>query len=60
MVKETRSKIYKVGSRHTIYLQKELVSDSAFPFKPNDEVVIKIENDRLAVEKAPSSRLKKN
>ncbi len=52
MVKETKTKIYKVGSRHTIYLQKDLISDSAFPFRPDEELVIKIEDDKLIVEKS--------
>lgn len=63
MVREVKTKIYKVGSRHTLYLQKDLVEDSAFPFKPNEEVNIKIEADGLLIEKSPelkSRRDKKN
>lgn len=38
------------GNRHCLYLRSDLVHDSAFPFAPSDEVVIKIEGDRLIIE----------
>jgi len=43
MVKESRTKIHQVGSRHTIYLQKSLVEDSAFPFKAGEPLLVRIE-----------------
>jgi hypothetical protein len=52
MVKEAKTKIYKTDSRHTLYIQKDLVNDSAFPFKPNEELIIKIENDTLVITRA--------
>ena len=52
MVNQTRTKIAKVGSRHTIYLEKAFVEDSAFPFKPDELLAVKIEKSRLIVEKA--------
>lgn len=51
MVIKTRSKIAKVGSRHTIYLEKAFVEDSSFPFKPEEYISIRIEKNRLIVEK---------
>ena len=51
MVTEARTKIHKAGSRHTIYLRKDLVMDSAFPFKPKEPLLIKIEGKRLLIEK---------
>jgi hypothetical protein len=53
----TNSKSYenqgsKVGSRHTISLEKPFVEDSAFPFKPEEPIAVKIEKNRLVVEKA--------
>jgi hypothetical protein len=51
MVKEAQTKINKVGSRHTLYLQKNLVEDSQFPFKPGEPLIIKIEGDKLVVER---------
>jgi len=52
MVKEALTKIMQVGSRHTIYLQKDLVSDSAFPFKPKEQLLVRIDGNHLIVEKA--------
>jgi hypothetical protein len=56
MVKESRTKIHQVGSRHTIYLQKSLVEDSAFPFKPREPLIVRIEGDRLIIERAEKNR----
>lgn len=52
MVNQTKTKILKVGSRHTIYLEKAFVEDSAFPFKPDEPLIVKIEGKRLVVEPA--------
>lgn len=59
MVTETETKIYAVGSRHTIYLKKELVNDSAFPFNANQPLVIKIEGDRLVIERLNNEKNQK-
>lgn len=50
MVDETRTKILKVGSRHTMYLEKAFIEDSAFPFKPDERLKVRIEGKRLVVE----------
>jgi hypothetical protein len=61
MVTETETKIYAVGSRHTIYLKKELVNDSAFPFKANQLLLIKIEGEKLVIERLNNKKnLKKD
>ena len=52
MVNEAQVKIYKVGSRHSINLPSSLVTDSAFPFKPNEELVARIEGKRVILEKS--------
>jgi hypothetical protein len=52
MVNQTRTKIARVGSRHTIYLEKAFVEDSLFPFKPDESLAIRIDKNRLIVEKA--------
>lgn len=52
MVTEAKTKIHKVGSRHTIYLRNDLVNDSSFPFEANQSLVVKIEGERLVIEKA--------
>lgn len=41
------------GNRHCIYLRSDLVEDSAFPFEAKEEVVVRIEDDRLVVERTP-------
>ena len=51
MVTEAETKIQKAGSRHTIYLKKDLVNDSAFPFKPKQALTVKIKGERLVIEK---------
>ncbi|MEM3637601.1 MAG: hypothetical protein QXE12_02750 [Conexivisphaerales archaeon] len=51
MVSQTKTKILKVGSRHTIYLEKAFVEDSAFPFRPSEPLIVKIEGKRLVIEK---------
>ncbi len=51
MVKEALTKIYKVGLRHTLYLQKSLVEDSQFPFKPKEPLIIRIDGNKLVVER---------
>ena len=45
----------KVGSRHTIYLEKPFVEDSAFPFRPEEPLTVRIEKNRLVVEKTDSN-----
>jgi hypothetical protein len=52
MVSQTKTKILKVGSRHTIYLEKAFVEDSSFPLKPNEPISIRIEGKRLIVERS--------
>jgi hypothetical protein len=50
MANQTRTKIIKVGSRHTIYLEKAFVEDSQFPFKPNQPLSVRIDKNRLVIE----------
>jgi hypothetical protein len=54
-VKEALTKIQQSKSHHTIYLVKDLVSDSAFPFKPKEPLIVRIEGNHLVVEKAKRS-----
>lgn len=35
-----------------IYIPTSVAKDSAFPFKPGEEVLVRIEGDRLVIEKA--------
>jgi hypothetical protein len=59
VVNRTSTKIAKVGSRHTIYLEKSFVEDSAFPFKPNEDLTARIEDNRIIIEKQKKSEVKK-
>lgn len=51
MTSEAKVKIYAVKSRHTINLPGEFVRDSAFPFKVGEELIAKIENGKVVIEK---------
>jgi len=51
MVSEARVKIYAVQNRHTINLPSAFVRDSAFPFKSNEELIAKIEEGRIIIER---------
>lgn len=58
VVSHTRIILYKVESksntgkptyRHSIFLEKAFVEDSLFPFKPGDNLVARIENNRITI-----------
>lgn len=51
MVAETKVKIYAVGSRHSINLPSEFVRDSAFPFRVGEELVARIDKNRIVIER---------
>ena len=51
MTGQAKVKIYVSKGRHSINLPTELVRDSAFPFKPLEELVVRIEGKRLVIEK---------
>jgi hypothetical protein len=51
MVSEVQTKINEVRSRHTIYLKKDLVKDSSFPFKVGEPLKIRIQDNKLIIER---------
>jgi len=51
MVDKVKVKIYRVKSRHTINLSSDFVRDSAFPFKPGEELIAKIDGERIVIER---------
>jgi len=51
MASQAKVKIYAVKSRHTINLPGEFVRDSAFPFKVGEELVARIEEGKVVIEK---------
>jgi len=50
LVDQVKTKIQQVGSRHSIYLRKDLVQDSSFPLKVGEPIIVRIEGDRLVIE----------
>jgi hypothetical protein len=58
VVKKTKVKITEVGgTRHTIYLRKDFVTDSAFPFRPRQELEAKIVGNRIIIERTKEESL---
>lgn len=51
MVNKVDTKLRRTNSRHTIYLKKGLVDDSAFPFEAGEPLIIRILGDKLIIEK---------
>jgi len=51
MVLEGETKIYKSNGRRSIYIPAGLIKDSAFPFKNGELLTIKVDGQRLIVEK---------
>ena len=52
MVLQGKGKIHEPAKgRIMIYIPADVHKDSAFPFKPKDEVNIKIKGDKLIIEK---------
>lgn len=51
MVNRVNVKLYEYRSRHSINLPSEFVKDSAFPFKVKEELVARIEGDKIIIEK---------
>lgn len=39
------------GRTGVLYIPADIVKDSSFPFEPNETVIIKIEGERLVIEK---------
>ena len=50
VVHQVKTKINKVGSRHTIYLKKDLIDDSGFPFKIGEPITVRIDGQTLVIE----------
>jgi len=56
MVNQARTKIYRSGGRHSLYIPSGLVTDDRFPFTIGDELIVRIEGDHLIVETAKEER----
>ena len=51
MTAQAEVKIYLSKGRHSINLPTGFVRDSAFPFKPLEELVARIDGKRVVIEK---------
>ena len=51
MTAQAKVKIYISKGRHSVNLPTELVRDSAFPFKPMEELVARIDGKRVVIER---------
>jgi len=51
MVIQTKVKLYGSKSRHSINLPSDFVRDSAFPFKVGDELMARIEEGKVVIER---------
>jgi hypothetical protein len=51
LVRQSETKIHKVDSRHTIYLKTDIINDSNFPFQVGEPLIVKIEKDKLIIER---------
>ena len=41
----------KIYDKFFVYIPASVAKDSAFPFKPGEEVIVRIEGNRLVIEK---------
>lgn len=51
MSNKANVKLYEYKSRHTINFPSDFIRDSAFPFKVGEELVARIEGDKVVIEK---------
>ena len=51
MVNKAKVRLYEVKSRHSINFPSDFVRDSAFPFKPGEELIARIEGNKIIIEK---------
>lgn len=51
MVNKAKVKLYEYKSRHSINLPSDFVKDSAFPFKPHEDLMARIEGNKIIIEK---------
>jgi len=56
MVGQAKVKLYAVKSRHSINFPSDFARDSAFPFKPGEELIARIEKGRVVIEKIETTK----
>jgi hypothetical protein len=52
MVNEGKTKVYRFDGRHSLYLPSDVVGDDRFPFKVGEDLLVRIDGQRLIVESA--------
>ncbi len=52
MVNIATLKLSYIAGQYRLHLPKAFVEDSAFPFKPGEELTMKIQEGRVVMEKA--------
>lgn len=52
---DLKVKLYGSKSRHSINLPSDFVRDSAFPFKFGEELIARIEDGKVIIEKGQST-----
>lgn len=55
MVNTARVTIYQYAGRHSVNLPSDFVKDSTFPFRPKEELLARIEGDKIILERAPEA-----
>jgi hypothetical protein len=51
MTAEAKVKLYGSKSRHSINLPSDFVRDSAFPFRVGEELVARIDGEKVVIER---------
>ncbi len=51
MVNKVNVKLYEYKSRHSINFPSDFVRDSSFPFKVGEELVARIEEGKVVIER---------
>ena len=51
MTNQANVKVYAYKSRHSINLPSDFVRDSAFPFEVGEELMARIEGDKVIIER---------
>ena len=51
MVSQAKVKLYGSKSRHSINFPSDFVRDSAFPFTVGEELIARIDGDKVVIEK---------
>jgi len=52
MVNQATSRIYRSNGRHYLYLPSDLVGDDRFPFTVGQELFVRIDGEKLVIERA--------